>query len=418
MNDKILIVSLARHDDATTSTTFQLSKCFNKDHDVLIVEHPYTWSELLKNLGNSKGRLRLRATLSTQLILKKKDGLNILIPPAVPPINFLSYGKLYRVVSWINHRLMGRKVNKFLKDNGWEDYYFVNSYNYHFPRLHRVLKGTISRKVYHCVDPIVKSYTKKHGIRNERIAVTNSDLVVSTAKSLQEKWKAFNPSYLVPNAVDFEHFNQSLEVVPSIRKLGTRVIGYFGNIERRMDYSLLIKTFKTHPEWQLVLAGPVEKSFIPQEFLTLKNVHFIGAYAYHDLPNMINSVDAVLIPFKCDEASKAIYPLKLYEYFSVGKPVVSTFFNPDALSALRDEMYLATENNPLDQAIAAALNEDNSAIIQKRKAIASQNTWEQRASDFISILKTKEHDSHYQKQNKKLSGIKSGSEAALSEAVV
>lgn len=384
---RLIILALARFDDDNTSTTFQLAKCFGKmEHETFIVEHPFTWFELIRSLCTSKGWIRLKATFKWSPTSIHKDGYVILVPPAVLPINFLPKGTIYQFFSRLNQNLLAVAINKVLKRNHWEEYHYVNSYNYHFPMMPVYLRSTPLSNTYHCVDPMVKNYTKKHGISNELLAVKTSDKVINTAPNLKKKWQGINESFLVPNAVDFNHFNKPLRETEHLRNIGDKVVGYFGNIERRIDYDLLIETFSNNPGWQLVLAGPVEEKYVPKELKMMDNVHFTGPYSYEELPHLMNSIDATIIPFKCDQVSSSIYPLKLYEYFSVGKPTISTLFNPDILEGLRNDMYLIDDKQNPDQAVGRALRENDPEIRDRRKRIASQNTWDQRAELFLEMI--------------------------------
>ena len=380
------MLSLARHDDVNTSTTFELASEFVKSHQVLIVEHPYTWAETLRNLTSRKGWTRLRATFSTKPLIKSKGRVEILVPPIVIPINFLSYGKRYKKLCEWNHRMVSQRINKYLFRKKWLFYDFINSYNYHLPYLHTYLKGQQVNRVYHCVDPIVKTYTMKHGIRNQEKAIENSDIVISTAPQLQRQWETKKPSFLVPNAVNYEHFNSPQKYVPNIRSLGKKIVGYFGVIERRIDFDLLIQVFNNKPDWTLLLSGPTEEEYVPEEIKAMSNVHFTGRYSYDELPSMIYSVDATIIPFKSDQASKSIYPLKLYEYMSTGKPIVCTLFNPDLLIPLKDKIYLAKDLENLEVAIEKALADKDVEGQLRRKSFASMNTWEHRAKRFLNYL--------------------------------
>lgn len=382
----MVITSLARHDDVNTSTTFELAKEFIATKEVLIVEHPYTWTELLRGLASRKGWHRLVASLSTRPLIKSRERVKVLVPPAVLPTNFLSFGKWYRRLSFWNHQVVAKRVNKWLLKENWHSYDYVNSYNYHFPNLHKYLVGSQIKRVYHCVDPIVKPYTMKHGLRNQEIAVENSDLVISTAPQLQREWEAKKPSFMIPNAVNYEHFNSPQQFVPQVRSLGRKIVGYFGAIERRIDFEAVVEVFRSKPEWTLVMAGPVEEQYVPEEVRKMENVHFLGKYTYDKLPSLIYSVDATMIPFKVDDAARSIYPLKLYEYMSTGKPIVCTLFNPDLLIPVADKVYIAKNTEGLEKAIEEALNEKDIERQLRRKSFASMNTWENRAKRFLNYL--------------------------------
>ena len=384
--NNILMLSLARHDDVNTSTTYELAKEFTRTHNVLIVEHPYTWVEMLRSLTTKKGWIRLAATFISRPLIKSNGPVKTLVPPAVVPTNFLPFGKRYKKLSRRNHRMLAKRINKYLLGESWENYQYINSYNYHFPNLNKFLIGQQTNRVYHCVDPIVKSYTVKHGLRNQKEAVESSDMVISTAPQLQREWEAIKPSFLVPNGVNYEHFNTAQKYNPNIRSLGKKIVGYFGAIERRIDYDMLMAVFQANPDWTLVMAGPVEEDYVPAEIKSMDNIHFTGAYTYDELPSLIYSVDATIIPFKMDDAAKSIYPLKLYEYMSTGKPIVCTLFNPDLLIPVADKVHLAKGTEDFEATINRALNDKDVEAQLRRKSFASINTWEHRAKRFLNYL--------------------------------
>ncbi|MEM8567504.1 MAG: glycosyltransferase [Bacteroidota bacterium] len=382
----IVMLSLARHDDVNTSTTFELAQEFVNTRQVLIVEHPYTWTELLRGLTSKKGWVRLVATISLRSTIKSKGEVKVLVPPAVIPTNFLSNGKWYKKLSAWNHRFVAKRVNRWLRKNKWNQYDYINSYNYHFPHLCKHINGQQIKNVYHCVDPIVKPYTVKHGLRNQEDAVESADMVISTAPELQRKWECKKPSFMIPNAVNYEHFNSPQKYISEIRGLGKKVIGYFGAIERRIDYDMLTTTFKANPDWTLVMAGPTDATYVNDEIKNMNNVHFIGEYTYNELPSLIYSVDVTIIPFKMDESAKSIYPLKLYEYMSTGKPIVCTLFNPDLLASVEDKVHIARRAEDLESTIESALDDKSLENQLKRKSFASKNTWENRARRFLNHL--------------------------------
>ena len=59
--------------------------------------------------------------------------------------------------------------------------------------------------------------------------------------------------------------------------------------------------------------------------LTLKaQLRFHPLNTYADIPAYLYHFDACTIPFLINQVTKATDPVKLYEYFSLGKPVVAT----------------------------------------------------------------------------------------------
>ena len=54
------------------------------------------------------------------------------------------------------------------------------------------------------------------------------------------------------------------------------------------------------------------------------NLHFFPPVTYNELPKYLAGIDVYIIPYKVNELSRYINPLKLKECLAVGKPVVST----------------------------------------------------------------------------------------------
>lgn len=387
--EKVLILGLVRHDDQVASTTMALAKSISKNKQVLLVEHPYTVVDCLKSIWKKSTWKRIRSTFGFCNPIIRGTNWQILIPPVTIPANWLKRGRLYKIIQKVNHRLLSRTINRCLTKLNWNKYVYINSYNYHYPNLQQYLKEGCLLRAYHCVDPIIKPYTRKHGLINEKLTVLQSDMVISTSLSLQQKWANMKSSYLVTNGVPQSLINQfntdKGDLDPTIRSLGTSIFGYFGAIERRIDYNLLRKVFSNNPQWKLVLAGVVEPQYMDSALFQLPNVHLIRGYQYRELVKLINSVDVTIIPFKKDEASSGIFPLKVYEYLASGKPVVSTDFNEFLTCKLSDVMNFTSNDQEFQQFLEQALR-NPSVGEERRKLAAKRNTWEIKAKQFQEII--------------------------------
>lgn len=385
----ILFLSLPKHDGHYTSTPWQIATQLAKQNKVIFVDHPFTFLDLITGFFKPGIRKRFMAFLGTKSFIK--DGVYVILTPFVFPVNFLPKGKVYNFFSSLNHIILARRVNSFLRKHSIDSLIYVNSFNFYFPSLHRYLKASVALDVYHCIDPMVKSFTVKHGQYLQDQAAQEADVIISTAPSLQKSFidKGFPKSYLVPNAANFQLFNRAVNDKSIYKKqegIEGKVIGYLGNIERRTDFTLLTQVLDLLPDWQLVLAGPVERQYVPVEIFEHNRIHFIGPVPHEDAPSVVKRFDVALIPFKCDEVSQGIYPLKLFEYMAAGKPVVSTNFNPDVLSDLSEVVHAAETPEQFADFVLLAYATDSQEKIEKRILVASQNTWEQRAQLFSSYL--------------------------------
>jgi Glycosyl transferases group 1 len=126
-------------------------------------------------------------------------------------------------------------------------------------------------------------------------------------------------------------------------------LGYLGPIFARLNLLLLREVLAAHPEWQFICFSHVSA-------LPLPNVHSAAWRRPEDLPAYVASFDVGVMPYDCfDEKNLHCVPLKLFDYFLAGLPVVST----PVLSLLEysDLIYFGDTAVEFARAIEAALAE-------------------------------------------------------------
>jgi len=125
--------------------------------------------------------------------------------------------------------------------------------------------------------------------------------------------------------VDVAHFQkatQSSEPADQAAIPGPR-LGYYGVIDERLDLSLVSALAESHPDWQIIMVGPVAK-IDPSTLPRRDNIHWLGQRAYGELPAYVGGWDVCLMPFAINEATQYISPTKVLEYMAADKPIVST----------------------------------------------------------------------------------------------
>ncbi len=182
--------------------------------------------------------------------------------------------------------------------------------------------------VYDCMDELSAFAGAPQGlVLMERQLLKMADLVFTGGHSLYNtKRRLHGNVHAFPSSVDLAHYHHARTGLPcpdDQAGLARPRIGYFGVIDERIDYDLLAGIVAHHPEWQLVMIGPVAK-VDPASLPRAANLHWLGMKPYAQLPGYVGSWDVAMMPFAENESTRYISPTKTLEYLAAGIPVVST----------------------------------------------------------------------------------------------
>ena len=137
------------------------------------------------------------------------------------------------------------------------------------------------------------------------------------------------------------------------------------------------------PDCDFVLIGSTAGADL-QPLQRLTNVRVMGEIPYRDLPAHASRFDVCMIPFRINELTLNTNPVKVYEYLSLGKPVVSVRL-PE-LTALCEHVRIADSADQFCSHIRAALAENTAADVERRRAFAREHTWTARVEQFETAV--------------------------------
>ncbi len=182
--------------------------------------------------------------------------------------------------------------------------------------------------VYDCMDELANfRFAPAELLGLERELLASADVVFTGGYSLYEAKKGLHPNiHPFPSSVDRAHFGRAraMDAAPDDQgSLPRPRFGFYGVIDERMDLEMIAAVADAHPEWSIVMVGPVVK--IDQADLPHRpNIHYLGGKTYDELPVYLGGWDVALMPFAINDSTKFISPTKTPEYLAGGKPVVST----------------------------------------------------------------------------------------------
>lgn len=387
----IFILGTTRFDSQIESTSFTLAKQLAKNNLVYYIEYPFTLADKLR-YGNSpqfKYRKAAFAGKDDGILPSNLNNLNIIVIPPLLSIHFLPEGKLYRTLLTYNERKIARRLKKIIERHSLKNIIYINSFVFHYPNLAKYLNPKLS--IYHCVDPIFNSYDAKHGLVSEKIIMHKSDLVICTSQQLYREKLANHPNtHFVPNAADIQHSIQATEpnlpIHCSLENIPAPIVGYFGNIEQRIDFELIREVACKNKDISFVFAGTIEKHWVPDFFLEIPNVYLTGRIPYDQMPQVLKGFKTAIIPFKKTPESRTVFPLKLFEYLGAGKPVIATNFNPDLKNLTNDLVVYCDTSDEFSFSIKNSLISDSKELQNRRIELAKQHTWEKRALDIEALI--------------------------------
>lgn len=399
----ILILALSRWDGKFSSTILSLSRVFATSNRVFYVGNPFTIREVLSNFFSLQIRNRwltlLFGSRPFSTPISELPNFVAITPRMTYSINWLPGGALFSFFQRRNDQIVYKAIRKAIKKYQIKDFIYVNSFNPHFGNY---FPASFKPKmtIYHCVDDISKSpHISKHGSRMEHVVVRKADLVLTTSSELARlKSKESAQVEMLPNAANVQLFrtaaNRILKVPSELRDISPKkkIITYIGNICHRLDYALLMVISIQLPDYILLMVGPFSNNSYKDSGLFFQsNVIFTGQRKLEELPAYLQYSHCCIIPFLCNTLTRSIYPLKINEYLSTGKPVVTTPFSEDIMS-FGQVVGIASDHQEFIDKMEDAITTDNSALRKARMTYAAGNSWEDRAAEFWKIINKSRSD--------------------------
>jgi len=240
--------------------------------------------------------------------------------------------------------------------------------------------------LYDCVDFFSGRYESK--------LCEIANLVTANSHVLQNHLLKYRKSVkLVPQGFRISDYLENKHKIEALN-IKKPVIGFVGGVNKRLDLDLLLPLVKNNPNWNFVIWGPLqEKEKINtgiwekmQKLISLPNVITGRSDDKKEVPGIISQFDIGMIPYDIsDNFNRFCYPMKLFEYFCTGIPVVATPIKE--LTYFRGLVFIGKNyrewQRNFDKILSGPWPANKRA---KQKLLANKNSWEKKVEGILEAI--------------------------------
>jgi len=248
--------------------------------------------------------------------------------------------------------------------------------------------------LYDCMDDHASFGGKiKLNVYEKRL-IQRANAVTVSSERLARKIEGYNLNKkieIVKNATRFEVFHDYItknngKKRPEELELGKKIIGYFGVVRDWFNIEAVIKSASQHKDCEYIIIGPIDNPVTRIKLNQYSNIKCIGQRKFEDLPQYLYYFDVCIMPFKLSELIENVNPVKLYEYLSMGKPTVVTYY--EEIQQFEPYVYFAKDDDDFCDKVSRALCENNESLLKKRIEFAESNTWKVRTDQMMAVINT------------------------------
>ncbi len=249
--------------------------------------------------------------------------------------------------------------------------------------------------IYDCVDFFDgKGSHFPNPLNLEKKLILSSNFFFVNSRSLFKIHKNLRIPIMVPQGFN-KSINNAIDLIDT-RFTNKKIIGYVGGINHRLDYDLLYQLVLNNPKYLFVFVGPIQPMESIMNYSVLKkkinklldldNFLLFQDIAKDRVFSFITKFDIGIIPYdKSMEFNKFSFPMKIFEYFYAGIPVVSTHI--EELEYYRKYVKIADNLKDWQESIQAIFSQPWPERFKKeQKNLCEANSWERKISYILREL--------------------------------
>ncbi len=317
---QIACISTHYWDDAWFRKQHFMHRFWKKGYKIAYIEPSFS---AIKRPDNNKVRYQKNRIFGVTTE-EREENLFIIKPPRGMPF------WTQPIISRVNYHYFSSSLANELKRLGFNDFIL---WNYKPEYAHALGIFGYKKLIFDIADDIA-AYNKTDARKSRYIQncmellVSQSDLVIVTAGTLYDKFRlASRKIVLIPNGFDAKNLpNGDIELPGDLKNVPSPRIGFIGTLFHFLDYELIEYVVRNNQDKSFVFVGACEESSSQRWGAVVRknsNVFWLGKKQKSEIPAYIKYFDVCINPFKVDEVSRSVSPLKVFEYLAQRKPVIS-----------------------------------------------------------------------------------------------
>ncbi|KJB86194.1 hypothetical protein AZ66_20195 [Paenibacillus sp. E194] len=256
-----------------------------------------------------------------------------------------------------------------------------------------------NRKViYDCMDDYLAFSVNQRRIElhlaYEKKLVSISTAVITTSnllkKRILERYGVHIEAekiQVVNNAMNGDWLNEHTKKTNNVSRYVEEelyTVVYVGTIGDWIDFESLHYVLQQNLKVRFKFIGPIE---IKVKDHVHPRLEFLGPVSHVELPHLLHSGDAFIMPFIKNELIEAVNPVKLYEYILFNKPIFAIKY--DEIEKFKPFVSLYNDKVELCRLIERHTNVANNIALpddKQRIEFLKEHTWETRMEQIYKVI--------------------------------
>lgn len=341
-----------------------------------IKQRPHYMASYLAQMGYQIDYLSLTPFGKSKITRKNLDRLHINDLYTVPFTN------KFKFIDYINRNHVR---NKF-KNKSYEVIILTSPLQYLYLPKDLLQKSII---IYECMDNMpyfFEGTMRARMLLEEENTLKLVDGIITSSVRLKEEisYRLNSIGRNIPithifNALDKE----TIMAIPNKVLLKEPNMVYIGTIAKWFDWEVIRRFARQNPSYTIYLIGPVEGRI---RGALEENIVLTGPIEHKKIVGYIYSGNIMLLPFKLNELTEAVDPVKMYEYLALKKPVISRYW-PELDKFKNTNTYFYENYDQFETHVKNLLSSPSENDVELNIDFIENHNWQIRANQYIKFIK-------------------------------